>query len=204
MIFYNTPDPAPNPRRVRMFAAEKGITLETRDISLIAREHRSAAYLAINPRGQTPALQLDDGTVITESVSICRYLEARHPDPPLFGTTPVESAYIDMWIRRAEFMLFMPVGAVWVHTHPLTAAVVPERFTDYGESNRPRAIAGMKMCDEALTRTAYLASDAFSAADIILLSIIDFAQFIGIAIPEEMDHLRDWHGRVSARASAAA
>jgi glutathione S-transferase len=204
MILYNTPNPAPNPRRVRMFAAEKGISLETRDISLIAREHRSADYLAINPRGQTPALVLDDGTVITESVSICRYLEALHPEPPLFGTAAVEQAQIDMWIRRVEFALFMPVGAVWAHTHPLTAAVVPERFTEYGESNRPRAIAGMKMCDEALAQPGYLAGDAFSAADIILLSVIDFAQFIGIAIPDDMVHLRDWHGRVSARASAAA
>jgi glutathione S-transferase len=204
VIFYNTPNPALNPRRVRIFAAEKGISLPTQDISLMARQHRSAHYLAINPRGQTPALQLEDGTVITESVSICRYLEPLYPEPPLFGTTPVQQAHIDMWIRRVEFVLLMPVGAVWVHSHPLTAKVVPERFPDYGESNRPRAIAGMKMCDEAVASTAYLAGDAFTMADIVLLSVIDFAQFIGIAIPEEMVHLRDWHGRVSARASAAA
>jgi glutathione S-transferase len=204
VIFYNTPNPAPNPRRVRMFAAEKGITLQTQDISLITRQHKSAEFMAINPRGQTPALALDDGTVLTESVSICRYLEALYPEPPLFGTTPIGAAQIDMWIRRVEFVLMMPVSAVWAHTHPLTAAVVPERFTEYGESNRPRVLAGMAMCNETLAITVYLAGDAFTAADIMLLSVIDFAQFIGIAIPEEMVHLQDWHGRVSARASAAA
>jgi glutathione S-transferase len=204
VIFYNSPSPAPNPRRVRIFAAEKGVELPMQDISLIKREHKSAEYLAINPRGQTPALMLDDGTAIAESVSICRYLEAMHPEPCLFGTGPVDIARIDMWIRRVETVLGLAVGAVWVHTHPLTAAVVPERFADYGESNRPKAIAGMAMCDEALAKTAYIAGDDYSAADIVLLTTIDFAGFIGIPIPDDMMHLKDWHTRVSARPSAAA
>ena len=88
MIFYDSPNPAPNPRRVRIFAAEKGIALPTQTVSIVDREHKSPDYLAINPRGQTPALQLDDGTVLTESVAICRYLEALQPAPALFGTTP--------------------------------------------------------------------------------------------------------------------
>jgi glutathione S-transferase len=187
-----------------MFAAEKGIALPTQNISLIRREHKSADYLAINPRGQTPALVLDDGTAIAESVSICRYLEAVQPEPPLFGTHPAGMARIDMWIRRVEQVLGAAVGAVWVHTHPLTAAVVPERFTDYGESNRPKAIAGMAMCDETLAKTAYIAGDDYSAADIMLLATIDFAGFIGIPVPDDMLHLKDWHKRVSARPSAAA
>jgi glutathione S-transferase len=204
VILYNSPNPAPNPRRVRIFAAEKGIDLPTQDISLIKREHKSGEYLAINPRGQTPALALDEGTVIAESVSICRYLETIKTEAPLFGTDPVQVAQIDMWIRRVDMVLGMAVGAVWVHTHPLTAAVVPERFADYGESNRPRVIAGMAMCEEALAKTAYLAGDDYSAADIMLLTTIDFAGFIGIAIPDDMAHLQDWHKRVSARPSAGA
>jgi glutathione S-transferase len=204
MILYNSPNPAPNPRRVRMFAAEKGIALQVEQVSLIAREHKSAEYLALNPRGQTPALALDDGTVLTESVSICRYLEAMQPDPPLFGTSPVEIANIDMWIRRTELVLGASVSAIWVHTHPLTAKIVPERFEDYGESRRPKVSAAMEMCDEALAKTAYIAGDNFSAADIMLLSIIDFAGFIGLPIPEDMAHLRDWHSRMSARPSAQA
>jgi glutathione S-transferase len=122
----------------------------------------------------------------------------------LFGRTPVEMAHIDMWIRRIELVLMMPVGAVWVHTHPFTAAVVPERFEDYGESNRPRAVEAMRMCDEALQKAQHIAGDAFSAADIMLLSVIDFAGFIGIPVPDEMTHLKDWHARASARPSATA
>jgi glutathione S-transferase len=204
MRLYNSPNPAPNPRRVRMFAAEKGIALQVEQVSLIAHEHKSPDYLAINPRGQTPALALEDGTVITESVSICRYLEAMHPDPPLFGTNPVEMATIDMWIRRTEFVLGASVSAIWVHTHPLTAKIVLERFEDYGDSHRPKVTAAMAMCNDALANTPHIAGDNFSAADIMLLSIIDFAGFIGLPIPEEMTHLRDWHDRVSSRPSAQA
>jgi glutathione S-transferase len=204
MIFYNSPNPAPNPRRVRIFASEKGVTLPTQAVSLFKREQKSAEFLAMNPLGQTPALQLDDGTVITESVSICRYLEALHPDPPLFGDTPLAAAQIDMWIRRVELHLGAPIAAIWVHTHPLTAAVVPDRFPEFGESKRPAAVAGMALCDAALARSAYLAGEEFSMADIILLTTVDFAGFIGIPIPEEMRHLRAWLARVSARPSSAA
>ena len=143
MIFYNSPNPAPNPRRVRIFAAEKGITLETRDLSIPAREHKAEDFLALNPRGQTPALQLDDGTVIAESVAICRYLEVMHPQPPLFGTTATEQALIEMWNRRVEMILMPPVGAVWVHTHKFTAAL-PGRNAEWGEANRPRVFDALQ------------------------------------------------------------
>jgi glutathione S-transferase len=204
MILYDSPMPAPNPRRVRMFAAEKGIALATQTVSIVAREHKSPAFLAINPRGQTPALKLDDGTVLTESVSICRYLEAIQPDPPLFGTDPVEIAQIDMWIRRTELILGAAVSAIWVNVHPFTAKVVPERFADYGESNRPKVTAAMAMCNEALAKTPNIAGKRFSVADIILLTTVDFAGFIGLPIPLEMRHLLDWHARISARPSAQA
>jgi glutathione S-transferase len=204
MIFYDSAMPAPNPRRVRIFAAEKGIDLPTQPVSLIAREHKSPEFLAINPLGQTPALKLDDGSVITESVAICRYLEAIHPEPSLFGRAATEIGTIDMWSRRVEMLLGAPVGMIWVHTHPLTAKIVPERFPDYGESNRLRVAAAMAMCDAALGTSEFLAGDAFSVADINLLCTIDFAAFIGIAIPEELAHLRRWHAAVSARPSAAA
>lgn len=204
MILYSSPNPAPNPRRVRMFAAEKNMALEVRQVSLTAGEHKSPDYLALNPRGQTPALMLDDGTVLAESVSICRYLEAVQPDPPLFGANAREIAQIDMWIRRTELVLGAPVSAIWVHTHPFTAKIVPERFTEYGESNRPKVAAAMAMCDAALAKTAHIAGDGFSAADIMLLTIIDFAGFIGLPIPNHMPHLRDWHVRISARPSAQA
>jgi len=203
MIFYNSPNPAPNPRRVRIFAAEKGIALDLREVSIIKREQKSPEYVAINPRGQTPSLQLDDGTVITESVAICRYLEALHPQPPLFGSTPLEIAQIEMWSRRVEMILMPPVGAVWVNTHAFTAAL-PGRNSEWGEANRPRVEAAFRFFDQSLRTHEFLASDVFSMADILLLTTMDFAAFVGCGAPADCAALATWHERVSARPSAAA
>ena len=203
MIFFNSPNPAPNPRRVRIFAAEKGIALETRDLSIPAREHKSDEFVALNPRGQTPALQLDDGTVIAESVAICRYLEGLHPEPSLFGSSPKEQALIEMWNRRVEMVLMPPVGAVWVHTHKFTSAL-PGRNLEWGESNRPRVFDALRYFDGALEGREFLASDSYSIADILLLCTVDFAAFVGMAAPDDLTHLHAWHARVSARPSAAA
>lgn len=204
MILYDTPSPAPNPRRVRMFAAEKGIKLTLRPVSLMAREHKSAEHLARNPLGQTPVLGLDDGTTISESVAICRYLEALYPDTPMFGANALEIAHIEMWIRRTEFALGGPVRNYWVNVHPYTAQVVPERFEDFGNANVPHAMAAMAIFDAALTDSAFIAGDRISMADIVLLSTVDFATFIGLAIPDTATHLRRWHSEISARPSASA
>jgi glutathione S-transferase len=203
MLFFNSPNPAPNPRRVRIFAAEKGITLPTRDLSIPAREHKSDEFVALNPRGQTPALQLDDGTVIAESVAICRYLEVMHPQPPLFGVSATEQATIEMWNRRVEMILMPPIGAVWVHTHRFTAAL-PGRNTEWGESNRPRAFEALRYFNGVLEAREYLAGESFSIADILLLCTVDFGTFVGLAVPDDLTHLKQWHARVSARPSASA
>jgi glutathione S-transferase len=203
VIFYDSPNPAPNPRRVRIFAAEKGIALPSQEVSIPAREHKAAEFLALNPRGQTPALQLDDGTVIAESVAICRYLEGLHPEPPLFGTGAKEQALIEMWSRRVEMVLMPPVGAVWVHTHRFTAAI-PGRNAEWGESNRPRVDEALRFFDSALAGREFLATENYTIADVLLLTTVDFAGFIGIPIPDDLSNLRAWHARVSARPSAAA
>jgi glutathione S-transferase len=189
---------------VRIFAAEKGIELPTQTVSILAREQKAAEYLAVNPLGQTPALQLDDGGVLTESVAICRYLEALHPDKPLFGSRPLEIGATEMWIRRADLIVMAPIGAVWVHTHPFTARLPIQRFGEYGEAQRPRVLAAFAMCDAALSETPFIAGEAFSMADIVLLTAVDFAGFIGIPLPEELKRLDDWHRRVTARPSASA
>jgi glutathione S-transferase len=204
MLFYNSPNPAPNPRRVRIFAAEKGIELPMRDLSIPAREHKSPEFLEINPRGQTPALQLDDNSVLTESVAICRYLEALHPERPLFGSAPPEIGAIEMWVRRVELIVMPPIGAIWVHTHPFTARLPIQRFADYGEAQRPRVQDAFEMCNAALAETPFIAGETYSMADIVLLTTIDFAGFIGIPLPEELRYLDDWHRRVTARPSASA
>lgn len=203
MIFYDSPNPAPNPRRVRIFAAEKGIELPSQPVSILKREQKSTEYLALNPRGQTPALRLDDGTVIAESVAICRYLEAVHPEPPLFGIGAAEQALNEMWSRRVEMVLMPPVGAIWVHTHPFTAAL-PGRNAEWGESNRPRADDALRFFDTSLEGRTFIAGDRYTIADILLLTTVDFAAFIGIEIAEELNNLRAWHARVTARPSAAA
>lgn len=204
MLLYDAVNPAPNPRRVRIFLAEKGIKLPVRVLSIVNGEHKGDEFLAINPLGQVPALALDDGEVITESVSICRFLDALHPDPPLFGKTPKAIAEIDMMVRRAELRLMVPVGMVWLHTHPYTARVVKPQFQDFGETQRRRAQAVMAEFDRALAGRQWLAGKEFSMADIVLLTTIDFAGWIGLPVPAELAALNDWHARASARESAAA
>lgn len=202
MLFYNAPH-APNPRRVRIFLAEKGVSVPMTDISIVTGELRSDAFLAINPLGQVPALKLDSGEVLTETVSICRYFEALHPDPPLFGTDPLEIARIDMWIRRAELRLGVPIGMIWVHTHPITAQFM-KQYPDFGDSNRPKVAETMRFIDRQLADRAFLATGRYTMADIALLTIIDFAAFIDVPIPADMTNLRAWHDRATARPSAQA
>ena len=204
MLFYDSANPAPNPRRVRIYLAEKGLSVPSETVSIIAGEHRAPAYLAVNPLGQIPALQLDDGDVLTESVSICRLFEAEHPEPPLFGRGPRGQAEVDMWVRRAELRMMVPLSMVWMHTHPFTARVVKPQYTEFGESQRPRVIAAMGEFDRALADREFLDGTAYSMADIVLLSIVDFAAFVGIAIPDDLVNLAAWHERVSARPSARA
>lgn len=203
MLFFDSPNPAPNPRRVRIFAAEKGVALPSQTVSLIAREHKAPEFVALNPRGQTPALQLDDGTVISESVAICRYLEGLHPTPPLFGTGAKEGALVEMWSRRVEMILMPAVGAVWVHTHDFTRHL-PGRNAEWGEANRPRIADAMRFFDASLSGRAFLAGDSFTIADILLLTTVDFAAFIGEAMPADCAQLARWHAAVSARPSASA
>lgn len=204
MLFYDAPNPAPNPRRVRIYLAEKGLNIPTKQLSIIQGEHKTPEFTAKYPQGQLPVLELDDGRIIGESVAICRYFEALHPKPPLFGSDALSIAETDMWIRRVEFLLMNPVAHVWMHTHPFTARVVVPQYTDFGESNRPKALAAMQRLDNVLKDRAFVAGDAFSMADIVLLTTIDFAAFIGLPLPEDANALSGWHERVSARPSAAA
>lgn len=204
MLFYDAANPAPNPRRVRIFLAEKNLKVPTQQLSIMAGEHKKPEFLAVNPLGQIPALQLDDGDVITESLSICRFFEALNPDPPMFGKGPKGTAEVDMWVRRVELRLMVPVGMVWMHTHPFTARVVVPQYTEFGESNRPRVIAAMRYFDSALGETGWLAGKDYTIADITLLTTLDFAIFIGIGIPEDMPKLQAWHARATARPSAQA
>jgi glutathione S-transferase len=204
MLLYDAPSPAPNPRRVRIYLAEKGIAVPTTQLSIMTGEHKSSEFVAKYPPGQLPALELDDGRMIGETIAICRYFETLHPDPPMFGTDAVSIAQVEMWTRRVELNFGAAIRNIWIHTHPLTARVVKHQYTDFGESNRPIADAAMRQFDAALANAPFLAGSDYSIADIALLSTIDFAGFIGVPIPGDATALSDWHKRVSARPSASA
>lgn len=204
MILYGERNPAPNPRRVRIFVAEKGIDLPEMRVRLQAREHKSPEHRARNSLGQVPTLVLDDGSAISESVSICRYLESLHPEPQLFGTGAKAQAVIDMWIRRVEFQLMTPVGMFWRHAHPLTAALLTQHRA-FGEANREIYARACGWLDgELADGRPFIAGEAFSMADIVALTTVDFAAFTGLEPPQDAARLGAWRERVSARPSAAA
>ena len=203
MILYGAPNPAPNPRRVRIFIAEKGLDLPETPINLMKREHKSDEHRARNSLGQVPTLVLDDGTAISETVAICRYLDETHPGGALFGTTPLERAQVDMWIRRIEFQLMNPVGMFWRHAHPRTAALLTQ-FKDFGESNRAIYESALKWLDRELADKPFVAGDTYTMADICALCTVDFADWIGLPVADEFANVKAWHARVTARPSSKA
>jgi len=203
MKLYGAPMPAPNPRRVRIFLAEKGVTVPEVHIDLMKREHKSEAHLTRNSLGQVPTLELDDGTKISETVSICRYVEALYPDPALFGVTPVEQALADMWVRRVEIVLMDPVRNYWRHAHPRTAGLLTQ-FKDFGHSNAARYADAQHWLDAELTTGPFIAGEDFTMADICALTTVDFATLIGLPLDPMLSNLAAWHARVTARPSAAA
>jgi glutathione S-transferase len=203
MKLYNENNPAPNPRRVRIFLAEKGISIPFVHVPMRDGAHKSAEFKAKNSLGQVPVLELDDGSMLSESIAICRYLEELHPTPALFGADAWRRAQTEMWMRRIEFALMSRIGAVWVNTHKYTARLGTQ-YQDYGEASRVKSVLAMHWLNEEMAGREFIAGDTYSMADIVALTTIDFAAFIGIAMPEELGRLRGWHAKVSGRPSAAA
>lgn len=201
MKLYSEAMPAPNPRRVRIFLAEKGLTIPEVRVNLRKGEHKAPEHRARNSLGQVPTLELDDGTCISETISICRYLEELHPEPPLFGRTPLERALVDMWVRRIEFQIMTPVGMFWRHAHPLTAALITQH-KDFGESNRDLYARALKWLDREIAGRTWIVGDVYTIADIALLTTVDFATFTGLDMPSDAANVRAWHARASARPSA--
>lgn len=195
---------APNPRRVRVFLAEKNVTVPSVQLDIGALEHRSEPYRSLNPMQRLPALELDDGTIIAESVAICRYFEVLHPSPPLFGTDAKDQARVEMWNRQVEFNLLASVAAVFRHTHPFMTPLEVPQVPEWGEANRSKATAFLAHLDAELAKHPFVAGDAYSIADITALTAVDFMKLPKIAMPEGLDHVRRWHESVSARPSAKA
>jgi glutathione S-transferase len=194
---------APNPRRVRIFLAEKGIEIPLETVDIGAMEHKSESFTALNSLQRLPVLTLDDGTVITESIAICRYFEALRPEPVLFGRGALEVALVEMWNRRVELNLYNAVSAVFRHLHPAMRDM-EEQIPAWGEANRPRALDFLALLDRELKDRLFIVSDHFTVADITGLVSVDFMRPAKIEMPEGLANLRRWHAQVSARPSARA
>ena len=196
---------APNPRRVRWVMAEKGIeNVELIEVDILTGEHKTPEYRARVGVPHVPALELDDGTTISESVAICRYLEALYPEPNLFGRDPREQAVIEMWTRRCEFYLANPIMLTVRHSHPALAALEAVQMPQLADYNRVAAEKFMKTLDRRLAEHAFIAADRFTIADIVAVVGLDFARLIKYRPPEELTHLARWLEACRARPAAGA
>lgn len=192
---------APNPRRVTIFLAEKGIELETVPVDMGQLGHKSDEITRRNPLQRLPVLELDDGTILTETVAICRYLERLHPEPNLFGQNPLEEAQIEMWNRRIELNFLGGVTAVFRHTHPAMQDWEVPQVPAWGESNRDKVVEFLHFLDGELAGRDYIAGDRFTIADITATVTVSFMKPAKIPMPEELANLERWHESVSARPS---
>lgn len=203
MKIYDTPL-APNPRRVRWFMAEKGITdIEVVTLNLMEGQHKTADYIAKAGLPNVPMLEMDDGTCVTESIAICRYLEACYPEPNLFGATPQETAVIEMWMRRAEMMVATPMMMGVRHTHPAMGAL-EQQVPAIGEHSIAGATRALRFLDRRLAESEWLGAERLTIADIVGFVGIDFGRMIKFKPPEELTHLARWAEAMRARPAARA
>ena len=203
MKLYDLPA-SPNTRRVRIFIAEKNLEIEMIPIDMMSGENKTEEYLAKNPLGRMPLLELDDGTCIAESIAICRYLENEFPDPPLFGTTSLEKAMIEMWQRRMEFQFLNPMIDIFRNTHEMwkdRIVQIPQVAEIASEGVKEQ----MVWLDQELEGKEYIAGGGYSIADITAqCAFVMGKAAVGIRIPEDLLNLSDWWSRVTSRPSARA
>lgn len=202
MIFYDGGG-APNPRRVRVFLSEKNIEIPIKSIDIMKGDHKKNDYKKISPLSQVPALELDDGSYITESIAICRYLEALNPEPNLFGLDPFEIANIEMWQRRLELLLMMPIASVFRHGHPAMAHL-EDQVSEWSEANKPKVVKFFKWLDLQIAGKEFICSDRYTVADITAFICFEFAKWPKINIPDDCENLNKYYKSLSERPSAKA
>lgn len=198
---YDQPQ-APNPQRLNMFLAEKGVDCPREMVDLMAQAHKSDAHMAKTGAAQVPALELSNGVVLAETPTICRYVEALHPEPNLMGRDALEVAEIDMWHRRVELGLMAAVMGAFRHTNPYMAAL-ERQCAEWGAMCEDRIDGQLRMLDERLAGREWIAADRLTVADITAFVAIRFQNIIKHAIPPGLDNLTAWQARVAARPSAA-
>jgi glutathione S-transferase len=194
---------APNPRRVRIFLAEKGIEVPTVQVDITKGESRKPPYIEKNPLGGLPMLELDDGTCIAETVAICRYFEATQPDPPLLGTTAADQGVVEMWQRRMELELFRNITGCFQNTHDFFKGRI-EQVPAYGEVCRKAARARLAWLDGEMAQRPFIAGPRYTIADITALCAIDFGRVVEIRIADDQKNLARWYESASSRPSAKA
>ena len=203
MKLYDLPA-SPNTRRVRIFIAEKNLEIEMIPIDMMSGENKTEEYLAKNPLGRMPLLELDDGTCIAESIAICRYLENEFPDPPLFGTTSLEKAMIEMWQRRMEFQFLNPLIDIFRNTHEMwkdRIVQIPQVAVIASEGVKEQRV----WLNQELEGKEYIAGDGYSVADITAqCAFVMGKAAVGIRIPEDLSNLDAWWSRVTSRPTARA
>lgn len=195
---------APNPRRVRVFLAEKGVEIPMEPIDMGALEHRSSKVEQHNPLQRLPVLILDDGTALSESVAICRYIEALHPDPPLMGTDIKDQAIVEMWQRRMEMHLLLLVANVFRHAHPAMADWEVPQIKAFSDANRPKVMATLTWLNKELESRPFIAGDRYTIADITAMIALDFMKPARLEMPEGLDHLVAWYQSAKARPASGA
>lgn len=195
---------APNPRRVCMFLAEKGIDVEYERVDLAELEHKQRGLTELNPLQRVPVLVLNDGTVITESIAICRYFEELQPEPALMGEGALGKAIVEMWQRRMELNFLFHVAQAFRHQHPAMKEMEVPQVSDWGEANRPHVLRMIKLLDTELANRQFIAGDTYSVADITAVVATDFMKVARIERPGDVPNFDRWYGEVSARPSAQA
>jgi glutathione S-transferase len=194
---------APNPRRVRIFLAEKGIEVPYEEVDII-KGLKTPEFSRLNPFQRVPVLVLDDGTSIAETMAICRYFEETKPEPALFGKGAKQRAVVEMWNRRMELGLLACVAQAFRHLHPAAAQLEVPQVPAWGEANKPRAQEILQIMDQELGKRPYIAGDEYSVADITAMVAVDFTRPARVERPQGLDNLARWHKEVSARPSAKA
>ena len=201
---------APNPRRVRVFLAEKGVDIPKTEVSIIEGENLKPEYLAVNPRGLLPTLELDDGSRIDETVAICRYIEETQPEPNLMGRDALEKAQIESWQRHMEFDGLNPTGEMFRNSFdPFKNRGLPglenvQAIPELAARGKAGVERFYERLEHRLSQSSYVAGERYTVADITALCVVDFASFAKMGIPEANTNTKRWHADVSSRPSAKA
>lgn len=194
---------APSPRRVRMYCAEKRLPLDVVEVGIATGENLDAGYRNVNPLGELPTLELDDGTRVTESIAICRWLEERHPAPPLFGRTPDERREVNRWIDRLMFRMYVPTTHVFRNTAPFWATRLTQ-VPAWADVQRTAVLEEYAALDAHLAGRAFVVGDSFTMADVVAFTTVEFGKFSKLRLLPAQVHAQRWYDAIRARPSASA